>query len=319
MLMKNVLVKEMSIFKREDIRRLQYCIYRTFLREPRLYYHEGAKRCHVVRNTFTQYWEEGLENEVFFPPQIRLKMYENRKEYIYLIQNDSAHELYQYYRERQNVVYLVFTSGKFDLLIQTTKPLEGVPDTALLHGCRSNYFYPETPFYSFETALDKMEALLNCPHNPSKSIVTFPEEPEIEGSYYGWRIFPYVKYNLRVTYTSIIKELGISYPSFHKGFNYLLSISTVLLPYYPFGFQQYAHHFFVVWTRYEDMVRKFFSLLPCHVSITKVNDALLIYASIKEGGRFKVRFFNLCYQILELGLAERFWTTIPIHHWTPDI
>jgi hypothetical protein len=309
----------MSILTQEDIRRLQYCIYKTFLRDPRLYYDEGAKRCNVVRNTFTKYWKEGLTNEVFFPPQIRHKVFSKRREYIYLIENDLAYKLYNYYKKHPDVVYLAYTLGKFDLLIQTVKPLDVIPSTDLLYGCRSDYFYPETPFYSFQTALDKMEALLTHSHQPSKLMVTFPEEPEKEGLSYGWRIYPYIKYNLRVPYTTIVKKLGISYASFHKGFDYLLSVCSILLPYYPLGFRLYSQYFFAIRTDYEEMVREFFSLLPCHVSIVKVDNTLLIYASIQEGGRLKVQFFNLCYRMLEMGLFRCFWTAIPVHHWIPDL
>jgi hypothetical protein len=317
--LKNLLVKEMSRFTREEVCRLQYCMYKTFLRNPRLYYDEGARACHVVRNTFARYWKEGLENEIFFLPQIRSNVYSDRKEYIYLIQNDAAHELYEYYKKHPDVIYLAYTLGKFDLLMQTMRPLEVVPNTTLFHGCRGNYFYPKTPFYSFVNALERQERILQKTHTLSTSTVTFPEEPKTKGSSYGWRIFPCIKYNLRATYTSIVKKLGISFESFHKGFNYLLSVCTVLLPYYPLGFQQYSQHFFVFWTDYEDMIREFFSLLPCHVSIVKVNDALLIYASIKEGGKIKFRFLSLCYRMLELGLINRFWMAIPVHHWIPDV
>jgi len=48
-----------------------------------------GKRCNVCRNTASKYWKKGLKEEVFFPPQIRLKRYENRKEYSYLIQKDT--------------------------------------------------------------------------------------------------------------------------------------------------------------------------------------------------------------------------------------
>ncbi len=198
--------------------------------------------------------------------------------------------------------------------------MEVAPNATPLHRCRSNYFYPEVPFYSFESALDRMENLIGREHNKTKIKVEYPvEPPEIGSPHYGWMIFPYVKYDLRFTFTKIVKKLEISFESFHKGFDYLLNVCTVLLPYYPLEFQQYMQFFFLFWTDYEEFIREFFSLLPCHVSITKVNDALLIYASIKEGGKLKIRFFNLCYSMLEMGLVNRFWSTVPAHHWVPDV
>lgn len=308
----------MSIYSQEDIRLLQHCIYRTFLHEPRLYYDKGAERCGTVRNTFTKYWKKGLEDKVFFPPQIRPKMYENRKEYIYLVQTDSVHELFKYYQGHPDVIYLVYTLGKFDLLIQTNKPLEIIPNNTILCGSRGNYWHPETPYYKFDLALDKIDDLLHQTHNPSCSAVEYAEEPDIKGDVWGWKIYPYLKYDLRPNYTWIVKKLKISFASFYKGFEYLLAVSSVLLPYYPHGFLQYSRRFYVFWTDYEDLIREAFSYLPCHISITKVSDAMFVYAGIREKGIMKKRFFDLCYRMLELGYVKKFWTATPVFYWVPD-
>lgn len=259
-----------------------------------------------------------MKNEVFFPPQIRLKMYENKKEYIYLVQSNSVSELYDYYQTHPNVVYLAYALGKFDLVIQTDRPLEIVPNNTISYGSRSNYIYPETPYCEFDTALDRIEAVLDQQREPSRLAVEYPKEPEISGSTYGMQIFPYLKYNLRPNYTSIVKELGISFTSFYKGFEYLLNVSTCLLPYYPLGFLQYVQHYFVFWTDYEDLLCEIFGYLPCHVSITKIGDALFIYASILRDGMSKYRFFHLCYNLLKQGYVNKFWTATPVFHWRPD-
>ncbi len=308
--------EEMSIYTKEDIRQLQHCIYCTFLDNPRLYYDEGAEKCKTVRNTFTKYWKEGLEELVFFPPQIRLKMYKNMREYIYLVQSETPHRMYKEFKTNPDVIYLSYTLGNFDLLIQTCKPLEEIPDRTLFSGCRSNYEYPRTPYYSFETALDQMESSLKGSHIPSTTIVQYPYEPRLKGAEYGWKIFPYIKYDLKTNYTFIVKKLGLSFNTFYAGFNYLLAVSTVLLPYYPFGYRQYSHHFIVLWTDYEDLVRQFFGFIPCHVSITKVNDALIVYAPFII--TLEHKFFGLLYEMLETGLLNRCWTATPLHHWTPD-
>lgn len=309
----------MSLYSQEDIRLLQHCIYSTFLHDPRLYYDRGAERCGTARNTFTKYWEKGLEDEVFFPPQIRLQMYEDMKEYIYLVQSDSVHMLYEYYLSHPNVIYIAYTMGKFDLLIQTSKPLEMIPDNTVLHGCRSNYMYPETPYYSFDTAFNKIDALLRRTHEPSCLQVLYPKKPEIKGESYGWQIYPWLKYNLRPNYSSVAKRLGISFTSFYKGFEYLLQVSTVLLPYYPLGFRQYSQHFLVFWSDYENLLCELFGYLPCHASFTKIGNALLMYVSIQRDGVSQDRFFHLCYDLLKLGFVKKSWAATPAFHWKPDL
>ncbi len=316
----SLVVKEMCIYTEEDLHRLQHSMYLTFLEEPRLYFDEAAERCNASRNTLSKYWWQGIDREVFFPPQVRLNMYENRKEYIYLIQSDSAHKLYTYFQQQKGTVYTVYGSGKFEILLQTNQPLEVLPDRTLLQGSRSNYIYPLTPYCSYEDALKRMDMLSEQEQKKSKIKVEYPKEPPEKGSsHYGWMIYPYVKYNLTVGFTKIIKTLHISFPTFFKGLDYLLNVSTVLLPYYPYGFRLYSQYFFVFWTDYEEFLCKFFGQLPCHTSITKVNDALVMLVSVQKKERFSEKMFQLCFKLVDLGLIDHFWNSRPVYHWIPDI
>jgi hypothetical protein len=130
-------------------------------------------------------------------------------------------------------------------------------------------------------------------------------------------IFPHIKYDLQISFTTLIKKLHISYASFYKGLKYLLNVSTVLLPYYPKGFRLYSQHFFVIWSDYEKFLCECFSYLPCHTSITKVKDALLMYVSV-EKGLLEKRLLQFCFNLRDLGYIDRFWSSVPIYHWTPD-
>lgn len=295
-------------------------MYRTFLEEPRLHHDGAAKKCGSCRNTVSTYWREGLKNLVFFPPQIRLNMFAERKEYIYLIQSNSPHKLYNYFQKQPNVVYMVYTSGKFDILLQTSAPLDVLPDRTIFHGSRGNYISPETSYCSYVDALDRMERMLDREYSPSKIKVEYPEEPpKTRDSHYGWMIYPYVKYDLKTGYTRIVKKLHISYDSFHKGLDYLLNVSTKLLPFYPKGFRLYSQYFFVFWSDYEEFLCEFLGLLPCHVSIVKVKNALITYVSIEKGEEMSETFFQICSKMADLGLIDYFWSSRPIYHWKPDI
>jgi hypothetical protein len=234
----------------------------------------------------------------------------------YWRQNDNADDLYQYFMKYPDTVYVTCASGKFDILLQTNRPLNVLPDRTLFSGVRGDYIYPETPFCSYESAINRMEALLNRDHEPSKIEVNYPEEPSMVGdSSLGWMIFPYVKYNLKTGFTSIVKKLHISFDSFYKGMEYLYSVSTVFLPYCPSGFRLYSQNFFVFWSNYEGLLCDSFSNLPCHTSITKVKDALLVYASV-EKGLLEKRLLQFCFKLVHAGYVDRFWSSIPVYHWT---
>ncbi len=129
----------------------------------------------------------------------------------------------------------------------------------------------------------------------------------------------YVKYILKIGFTKIVKKLHISFPTFHSGLKYLLNVSTVLLPYYPLGFRLYSQYFFVFWSDYEEFLCKFFGCLPCHTSITKVNDALVMLVSIQKGPEMSDRLFQLFTKMVDLGTITKFWTSRPIYHWKPDV
>ncbi|MBU7030785.1 MAG: hypothetical protein HXS48_27885 [Theionarchaea archaeon] len=313
------MVKDMCIYSPQDEYRLTHCMHRTLLEEPRLYYDDLGKRCDASRNTVTKYWKQGMEKKVFFPPQIRLKMFENRKEYIYLVQSDEANKLFEYFKNKDELVYMSYVSGKFDILLQTNRLLDVLPDGTLFYGGRSNYIYPDTPFRSYVKALDLMEDKLGHEYSKSKIMVEYPLEPvEIGNPHYGWMIFPHIKYNLRVSYTNIVKTLHISFESFQKGLEYLFNVSTVLLPYYPLGFRLYSQYFFVFWSNYEKFLCELFSCLPCHTSITKVKDALIMYVSIQKGEDMSERLFKMCSTMVDLGFINRFWSSKPIYRWRRD-
>ena len=312
-------VREMCIFFQDKKDQVHHRIYLTFLRDPRLRYESAASTCGICRNTLSKYWNDGLQNLIFYLPQCRLKMFEDLKEYIYLIQSDSAHELFEYFKDNPSLVYIAYLSGKFDIFLQTSKPLDILPDRTLFYGSRGNYIYPETPFYSYETALNRIEMLTKQEHTPYKIPVEYPKEPPEEGSsHYGKMIFPYVKYNMRIGYTQIAKNLHISFTSFSKGLEYLFNVSTVLLPFYPLGFNLYTQYFFIFWSNYEDLLVKSFSYLPCFTSINKVGDALVVYTSA-EKGLYEKRLFQFYFKLKDMGYIERFWSSIPIYHRIPSI
>lgn len=311
----------MCIYLPDDLRRLNHSMYRTFLKEPRLHTKDATVKCGASRNTLAKYWKERLEKEKFFPPQLRLNMYKNRKEYIYLIQSDSAHKLYTHFQKHPDVIYISYTSGKFDLLLQTSKPLDVLPDRTVLHGSRSNYIFPDLTDCTYENALNRMEVMLENEQAPSKIPVENPDEPPEKGSpHYGWMIFPYIKYDLRTGFTPVTKKLHISFESFYKGINYLMNVSTVLLPYYPLGFRLYSQYFLAFWSDYEEFICKFLGCLPCHTSITKVNnEALVVLVSIQKGETFSERLFHLFFKMVDIGLIDHFWSSKPVYYWRPDL
>ena len=178
-------------------------------------------------------------------------------------------------------------------MLQTSRLLDILPDRTLYWGNRGNYIFPVTPFNSYNGALNNMEGMLQGECELSKVPVVYPEyPPEVGSSPYGWKIFPYVKYNLKTGYTYIVKKLHISFDSFYKALYYLLNISTVTLPFYPLGFRLYSQYFFVFWSDYEEFLCTFFGCLPCHTSITKVNDALTMYVNIQKGEEMSEKIFQ---------------------------
>ena len=213
-----------------------------------------------------------------------------------------------------------YTSGTYDILLQTCKPLDVLQDRTIFYSSRGNYIFPVIPYCSYENALDRMEALLDHEYSPSKIKVEYPPEPKgIGNPRYGWMIFPYVKYDLKTGYTKIVKNLHISFESFHKGLEYLFNVSTVLLPYYPLGFRLYSQYFFVFFSNYEEFLCTFFGCLLCHTSITKVNDALIMLVSIQKGEDLSERLFHLCFKMKDLNLIDHFWSSKPVYYWIPDM
>ena len=98
-----------------------------------------------------------------------------------------------------------------------------------------------------------------------------------------------------------------------------MRVSTKLLPYYPLGFRLYSQHFLVFWSNYEEFLCEFFGCLPCHTSITKVNnEALVMLVSTQKGETLSERLYRLCFRMIDLGLVNHFWSSKPVYYWVPD-
>lgn len=309
----------MSILTKEEAKHVR-AMYELRSEEPRLKIYEIAQHLGVVRNTVYNRQKKALENGILFHPQLRLKMFEDVKEYVYVISSDNAYNAFHQLQGDDRVCYELFATGYFDLLLITSVPfsqkeLERLGEVKL-GGFRSNYVYPKVPNTDYLTAMDKIEDFTQRDFHPSEWAVEYPPK-EVHWKEIDWKLFSLLRYDMTRKYTTLAKSVKMSFDGFRWSLKRILANTQIIVPYYPEGYSQYIHFLFMFQSTYEEMLLNLFSLVPCFSIQYKVEDWILVQFSILPLDLID-RFFNILYGLHRRGCIDRIKTTFPITYWYPD-
>lgn len=316
----------MNILTKEEANHI-HTMYELRTEEPRIKIYEIAQHLDVVRNTVYKRQKKAVENAILFNPELRLKMYEDVKEYVYAISSDSAFHTFHQLQGDDRLCYEVFATGYFDLLLITSVPLSRKELECLgkvrLTGYRSNYVIPKIPDIDYVTAIAKMEEFAKKDFEPSEWSVEYPPR-EMGWKEIDWKLFHLLRHNMAKKYTELAKSVEMSYDGFRWSLKRILANTQIIVPYYPEGYSQYTRFLFMFQSDYEQMLLDMFSLVPCFTMMYKVKNWLLVHFRILPSGlsyrffRLIERFFSILYDLHERGYIDRIKTTIPITYWHPD-
>jgi Mn-dependent DtxR family transcriptional regulator len=74
----------MNILTKEEAKHIR-AMYELRTEEPRIKIYEIAQHLEIVRNTVYKRQKKATENGILFSPELRLKMYDDVKEYVYAV------------------------------------------------------------------------------------------------------------------------------------------------------------------------------------------------------------------------------------------
>jgi hypothetical protein len=290
------------------------------MKDPRMKTHEMARNLGVVRNTAYEYEKKAKEQGILFSPQLRLKMYDDVKEYVYALSSDDAYFHFHRLQKDARTCYILFATGFIDLLIISSEKfsqqeLQDLGEVKL-KGSRSNYIYPTIPHYDYVTAMDKIEEFSKREFEKSILRVEYPER-KVKWKEIDWELYKRLRYDLTKKYTELAKDVKMSYDGFRWSLKRILANTQVIVPYYPEGYSRYINFYFFIQSDYENLFKEIFSYIPCFTMFYKINNWILVCVRILPVDLID-RLFNVFYNLQDRGYLSKFNSTFPITYWYPD-
>ncbi|MBU7043481.1 MAG: hypothetical protein HXS47_07795 [Theionarchaea archaeon] len=303
-----MMVKSLTIPSNPEV---FYSMYYAYMKEPRIFKTKLTKFVGKSPNTVSKYMKIAEENDVLFPPQLRLKMTKETSEYMYFIKVDDPTEWLSLLEE-SGAFYVCFLSGFYNVMVMSYKPItvSGLPrykDT-LLSGKRSNYVVPTVPKHDFDKAYQKIDMKLKAEPDPSVLSLDFPD-----GKYWSeevWFLYHILKYNFRLNYTPIIKKYHISVSSFYSRIEKIKSQTDVYVPFYPLGQMHYTIFHLLIKSRYHKFLIDCFSEFPASSLHCRIEDYLFSRVAISKWTEM-TEFLKLLLSLQHLGYIEDYETSLP--------
>ena len=297
----------MSRLTESQKKEIHYNIYEQLLQDERVSFTNMAKNLSLARNTVTSHFNYMLENEILLPPSLRLKMFDDLREYAYCLNFEKPVRVFQELENDPRVVYHSMTSGAFDMIVITNTPIdfEAHPcfKECVLEGPRSDLYASHVSRDMYEEAFLKIKktaeegslkkGLLPSEYPPRKIIWTDLE----------WELFYDLKYNVRRTFTEIVKKHGISKELFYQSYEHVKKNCVTLISYFPEGRLNYYDFYFLLKSDYEEALKDLFMQLPCTNMVYHIKDRMAAWINILR--TFPVReFFGLLYWMNEHGIID---------------
>ncbi len=304
------MVKSLTIPSSKDMD-LYYQMYYAYLTKPRIFKTELSDFTGKSLNTVSRHIKIAKENDILFPPQLRLKMTKEASEYMYFVKVSDPVECLPFLEEL-GAFYVCFLAGFYNLMFMSYKPigishLPQYKDT-LLSGKRSDYIVPEVPKQDFEKAYQKIDMKLKTDFEPSFLSLNLPEG--IHWSEDVWFLYHVLKYNFRLKYTPIIKKYNISVSSFYSRVEKIRAQTDVYIPFYPLGQMHYTIFHLLIKSRYHKFLIDCFSEFPASSLHCRIKDYLFSRVAISKWTE-RTEFLKLLSSFQHLGIIEDYETSLP--------
>ena len=174
--------------------------------------------------------------------------------------------------------------GFSNMWITSRNPLK-TDEEIILSGYQSDYHVAHAPSCTWEQAIHKMMkkiAQFNPDlYEPLEHIKTRKSQ-KIKWDSEDEALYRYFKYNLRNSFSPVMKNHLISTTKIYEFLNRLPETCTIMTRLFPDSIYQYDPYLFMFDTDYEDFLIDIFSQLPTSPVFLKADDTLLIYVHVKR-------------------------------------
>jgi hypothetical protein len=306
-------VSRLTEIQKTDIR---HSIYEQLVQDERISLTSISRKLGLARNTVTSHYNHMIEHEILFPPGLRLRIFQDLKEYVYFLQFDKPMRVFQELEGNPRVIFQCLTSGAFDLIVFTDSPMDfeshpGYKET-VLEGFRGDYSFTHVTHTSYRDVLEEFKRTLQEEELEPGFLPTDLLPRKIIWTDLEWRLFYDLKYNMRRTFTEIVKKHKISKWLFYQSYERVKENCIATVPYYPEGASMYADFYLLLKTDYEKGLSDFFLQLPCTGLTFKVEGYLAAWVNILRSSSF-TEFFGLLHWMQDNGIAEDMKYVLPIY------
>lgn len=266
----------------EDRKKEYRIIYELLEDKPRINVKNIASILDSDRHSASNRLKELFTHGYASKPQIRKRSYQNMKEYMYFVHDETPHDIFEKYCNHEKVVYLAVMGGIPNFWMITH---ERIDINAEIKGPRSDYrvsFAPDTPWHdAMERIHTRIKEFDPQSYEPQNTIQTHWNET-IRWDEEDEKLYNAFQYDLRRKLTPVMKGNLISGEKIYKWFNRLHETCTVYTQFYPEGIDQYDPYLLMVDTDYEDFIIDLFSQFPTSSIFFTVEKKLFCFCNVKS-------------------------------------
>ena len=258
-------------------------IFQLLTEDNRIFIKEISKAIKISNRKAGNRLREAFEEGYIVGPHIRKRSYLPFVEYVYFVRCKDSLKQYLKFSEDERVIYHAVMDGFANLWVISKEEID-IEGDVLVAGPRSDYYMPIAPDHSWDTAVEimrkKVDDFNQKDYEPKGYIenhwnetIEWDEEDEI--------LYRYFKYNLRKSFTPIMKEYKIAKEKIIEFLKRLPKACTILTSFFPETISAYDPYIFVFETDYEDFIIDLFSELPTSCLFFKVSDKLILRAYMR--------------------------------------
>ncbi len=288
-----------------------------------------AEILHVKRSTAASILREAYELGWFSKTQIRRRSYKNFKEYVSFLTCENPIRSFSELVNKENIIYHATTGGPTNFWVVSGKELD-INCGKVVSGLRSDYHVSFAPNHSWETAIQKMQKMVEDfnpkEYEPEGIIKTHWDETVEWDSEYEI-LFNEFNYDLSKPISPLMVKHCISWGKVDTWMKNLSKYYTVFTLYYPGKISSYDPYLFRIKTDCEDFIINLFSELPTSTLFFRVADTLFINAHVRrEYMRVvesqthinRLQIPNLTLSLLERGIIRSETHGIVECYWNKD-
>lgn len=303
----------MTRLSKEDIKYLEYQIYSLRYDDPWIPNKQIAKLANRSISTVKRYARRAEEEIIVPTPQLRLNS-PFRKAALLLFEDKL--EAYNELQAYTGIIYLSVYQGDWDI----TALYDGSVDFSQVSGYRGKVmegsmekvFTRKVRYTSWKACFAAMEKLLEQKIEES-TISCRSSYPEWNDDH--WKMFNYFRLNLRKKFNPLRKKCPISWRCYEEWKENLRNYCTIIMHYFPEGYQAYDRLTLCFRTDYEEYIVKLFSTFPTSSVFHKIGKYLLVNIFVPLDYEQQMRVYDVVSRLLRKRIITDYMDGNRIVSW----